>query len=614
MQDDRDLDQKWTRRAILSVVLLTLTAMMHMCSKSMGCSPVTKKKEVAGPTQTGCGELKLGETSETQCPDGGLSLSVCTEAGLKAVTECKADRPAPKACDEVTTFDELQPVIRRSCLGSCHVGFDQLETATTKIGTFIERVNATGPQRMPKGGQLAEVDKALFASWQADGLLGPAECVPPGVGGGEFRNLTYLETRLSEDAAKLDQTKRAETAYLVALNSQDDDALKVLRDAANKAVNSVSVERQVEVLEEVEPGIFRVDLEAFGLEGKWPLIENASKLQLESFTIQGQILKALLQKRLPWLPVGEFVDAALRTGPVYDALVENPATFQGLVQKKGVDFARDLSAAGGFDALAAGISGSILTSGTANRLIVRHDSDDGFFWTTFDTGKQDERAEILVQNPLLVQSGGRANFKFTAGEVIYSLPNGMMGFALFAAVQVNGQSILNAAQNEAPVDVVHDFTVGNPLSPVIVKGISCMRCHANGIIHVTDEIRAGSRLSDADALIVGELFKPQSELDGLIVEDNSVYGEALEKLGLADGPDPITATSDVHLAEYDLAKTSRTLLLRPEELTDCLNLSDEGREQAGQLLSGGKVTFDTLVQVLPQLKVDCRLFQDPLGG
>ncbi len=395
--------------------------------------------------------------------------------------------------------------------------------------------------------------------------------------------------------------------YLVAfdeVNLRAGNGLAIAKAAANKAINSVSTERDVQAIELVAPGVWRIDISDYGISrAQWQLIEDASLLQLESFTGQGLALKGLTNTRLPWMDVADFNDTTLRNAVVYYNLTKAPSTLQQLLVNLGVAFAADLANS---QAALIGFNGSTL-SPAANRLIDRHDSNDGFFWATFDTGPIVDQAQNLFANPLLAETGGEHVLKFAAGEQLYSLPNGLMASFLANAAGVR--------LNEADANVVHDFT-SNPVSPIIKNAISCFRCHNGGLIHATDKVRAAipqQQLGARDSQLALALYKPQTTIDKLFTTDNERFANAMKDIGLdPTTADPISQHSDKFLGDLTLEQVAAKFVLRPEDLKSCLALSAVGAQQLGQLSQGGNASHDQIVQASKQIQSDCLIFRDPL--
>lgn len=420
----------------------------------------------------------------------------------------------------------------------------------------------------------------------------------------DHKTLEYLETEIARDLNGIDPSTREETRYLVTVDqwniSASDEQLASYLKAGSKAANMIAVDASdVHPLEKVADGIYRLNLDEFDLAAAdWEVVVAADQLKLESFTATGVVLKQLTRTRQPWLHVSNFNDTVLRNAAVYYRLTGVSANFGQFVRDIGVDFVGDLA---DLDTVFAGFAGSLLNQ-TSHRLAIRLDSRDGYFWQTFDPGIQDKDTKNLFKNPGLAQIGTRANFEFLASEVFYTLRNGLMGSALFNA---QGQR-----QDFAPENIVHDFTT-NPLSPTIRNAVSCSRCHSGGLIGLTDQIRKSVQGDDTAILL--KVYVPQAELNAVVAKDNLRFQKALEELEIsASDPDPIALVTDNWLRDQTLEDVAALLFLRPDELKEGINQSVDGRAEAGALLVGGRITHDQLVNVLPKLKRDLRLFQDPL--
>lgn len=597
-----------------ATVLLLLSAWVHSCGKIKRGDP----EAAPPPTATQkCDEdgIIFGSVEDLGCQPGeqGKHTQVCTEQGWAELDNtCQpSGTPQKPDCSAVVTFDELAPIIGLNCV-SCHVGFDQLAKAKEKSAEMLRRIQLPQDQtgHMPaQRAPLSTRDIAIFKKWASDGFLAPADClanVPPP--GHTFVDFASIEQTMFADINRVSPADQPVMRYLISpdqLNMGTPESLAIMRKAAVKAANSVSVERTIRDLVDVAPGIWRVNIDDLGIEQPdWLALEAGSQLQFESFTQTGVALKNVTRTRLPWMNIADFNDTALRNAGVYYRLTEAPYTLRQLTEKLGVNFSGDL---GNFKAALIGFNGSSL-SPAANRLMSRHQSSDGFFWATYDTGPIVSAQQNIFKNPLLAEAGGVANLKFAAGEQLYTLPNGMIASFLAAA---DGRRL-----DQADPAVVHDFTT-NPVSPIIKNAISCFRCHSGGLIHAVDQIRAASSsagIGAADTQRVLALFKPQGEIDRLFQDDNKRFGQALAQLKIdSTQPDPISQVSDRFLGDLSLEYVSGILVLRPEDLKICISLSNEGKQQAGQLLTGGTISHDQFVQVAKVLLRDCRIFQDPLS-
>lgn len=600
----------------ISTIILLFSAWFNGCSVGPNKNDPPTGATALAPVAGKCdGAADYGTIKDVGCAanEQGKYTQVCTAQGWSDLdNSCRiATLTLKPDCSTVTTFDELAPIISLNCVG-CHVGFDQLAKAQSESAEMIRRIQLATDQadHMPaQRASIAQKDIDVFKKWASDGFLAPSDCqanIP--LPGNTFVDFAAVEQSMFTDAQRVSLSDQPNIRYLIApdqVNLGNDAGIATAKLAANKAINSVSSTRLIFPVVAVAKGVWRININDLGISAvDWKFVEDNSQLQFESFTQTGRTLKSLTRTRLPWMNVADFNDTALRNASVYYQLTKAPATLALLEQKLGVNFAGDLA---NFKALLVGFNGSSL-SPAANRLMSRHQSSNGSFWATYDTGAIISSQQNLFKNPLLVEAGGQANLKFAAGEQLYTLPNGMIASFLALA---NGQRL-----NQADPAVVHDFTT-NPVSPIIKNAISCFRCHSGGFIPAVDQVRAaisGLGLSADDTQRALALFKPQGTVTQLFQQDNARYAQAVAQLGIdPTQPDPISKVSDRFLGDLSLEAIAGLLVLRPEDLKTCINLSADGKQQAGQLLSGGTISHDQFVQVVRLLLRDCRIFQDPLS-
>lgn len=656
----------WTRKAWIATILLVMTVICLILAHMNSCAGSPKKTVVLAPPPPGappaseptstavgdCGDLGLGGTREDGCPAGetGRHTTICTPRGLEtAVDNCAASPPAPLpagcAAPGAVTFATVKPLVDQRCV-SCHPGFDSYATAKAKADLFIARTAPLGDGNpigadlhMPKnGGQLAAGDLKMLSDWKAGGLCPAPDPQAPGT----TANLSFtaLEDALVADGTAIEPRLRTHTGWVVAPHkvwSAGDLAL--WREAAEKAINSISTDQRIHRLTEVRPGILRIDdLRDFGIDdAKWALIEAADQLDLESFTSRGQILKLLTGHRKPWFHIDIWNDTTLRNATVYYALQGLPSTFPALMQQQGVRYAQDLA---NFDAALAGFNGSRLSADRANRLVSWHESASGNCFTTYDTGPLDTPQKNLFNFPLLPDSGGALNtgahvFQFRAGETICTKSNGLHLYYLStgkdtfrdAPGQHPGQpgrrifvrSDLDGRLDKADPAIVHDYT-SNPNSPTILAGVSCFRCHQQGMLGLVDQVRTAVSKNGgafaADAQVILAAYHQEDLVGQKLQEENAAYANALEALDI-DVNAPIEAVSAVNddlLASWTLEKLAAYVGRGTEEMRELIGQSTNAQAQIGQILTpNGSVTYDQIVQSFPVLKNELRLFQDPLS-
>lgn len=525
-----------------------------------------------------------------------------------------ASIPPVSNCNKVT-FTEVKPLLSGKCV-SCHPGYDTFQVAKGRIDSYIERVGLpdNNPLRMPKSAPpLAQNEKELLLKWKLDSLLESCDQSAPS----PKKKVTFqeIEQVMTEAVNSEAPQERLQTRFVLLTNKLNDSSdireLETTKEAANKALNGLnSIERRLQKAREIGPegAVLQIKLEDFGLSVQdWEKISQADPLKLESFTKVGVFLKTLTGTRRPWIEAANFIDVTHRNSRLYYDLTRTPSNFSQLIQKLGVDFSGDLRE---LDAFLIGEANSVLSLGK-NRLVARFKSVDGYFWITFDPLQLDANTpeRNLFKFPLLAQAGGRANFDFAAREAIYSLPNGMQGYVLF-----NNQEV---RQNAAPTNIVQDNSGQNPKGSEIVNASSCSRCHNQGIIPLTDQVR-DSVIQNAvlfnanDVEIVKRLYKVSDVNKALFEEDNRFFGTKLKEIGVKEGPDPMVFATDRLLLNWNLDQLASYLFFSKEEFKTLCGQSATCRGELGQLLTDGTVTYDQIIQSLPNVIRELRIFQDAL--
>lgn len=222
----------------------------------------------------------------------------------------------------------------------------------------------------------------------------------------------------------------------------------------------------------------------------------------------------------------------------------------------------------------------------------------------------------LFQEPLIAGTGGGngsiasvGNYTADASETIWQFPNGMQGYGLWDGV---GNRV-----NFADPGIVID--TATPLgNRVINNANSCSRCHNIGTIPFIDQILAHVTTNAAqfvanDVALVRAVYKEAPTNAALFRVDNAQYTQALQRLGIRNGTDPMSVVTDRYLQNWDLTQVSGFLGLSPEEFLEALNTSPTAKTALGTLYTrDGTVTFVQFTGALQDLIRDARLFQDEL--
>ena len=205
------------------------------------------------------------------------------------------------------------------------------------------------------------------------------------------------------------------------------------------------------------------------------------------------------------------------------------------------------------------------TSGVSfeNRILDRLESRYGVYWKSYDFDDEEEYNDIFNDTVDYLRHFGN--------EMIFSLPNGLHAYLI---TNRRGVRI-----DVAPYTIVkHPYDpniVINPNKPEwipnpngngeirdpenngnIINGISCMKCHSNGIIKFTDETDGSLSTSN------------EPDLTGLIEKDNDRYRSQLRYLSVgfkSDNMDSVIEIYDRFSKETDFIAAAPTAPSRPQE-------------------------------------------------
>ncbi len=340
----------------------------------------------------------------------------------------------------------------------------------------------------------------------------------------------------------------------------DDVAMNVYRQGAIKLVNSLSRSPDVVRLEPIDPEgtILRINLDDLGWEeADWNTLLKTYPYNTQPDTELIAVLERSTGTKMPYARADWFAFAASRPSDatpagLYDKLLKLPKTFDELVKEHGVDIEGNIKK---FIAQRSGFQKSGVSRN--NRLIERHPSRNGYFWTSYDfAGNKGKQS--LFEHPL----GPKGDNAFThdGGESIFSLPNGFQAYYLNTA---DGKSLATG-----PTAIVQDPT-SKDLS--VTNGISCMGCHDQGMRKAKDEVRAavlaGRAFAKDTRETVEALYPPTEKMDGLIAGDAQRFADAMKRAGLdpslkLNGIEMITALMkryendlDINLAAAEMSMT-----------------------------------------------------------
>jgi Domain of unknown function (DUF4384) len=382
---------------------------------------------------------------------------------------------------------------------------------------------------------------------------------------------------MAADLDKQIKARKKGTRYLTLTHLRnscvDDAAMNVYRQGAIKLINSLSHSSDVVRLEAIDPDqtILRINLDDLGWDAKdWDTILAVYPYNVQPENDLISVLENTTGTKLPYVRADWFAYVGPRpvgANPpgLYDKLVNLPKTFAALQSGQGVDVTGDITR---LTAQRAGFQKSGVSRN--NRMIERHASKSGYFWTSYDFAGN-KAHQSLFESPL--GPGGDFGFIQDGGESIFSLPNGFQAYFLNNA---KGDSLSNGPTNIVQDPTSKDLTVTN--------GISCMGCHDQGMRKAKDEIRAsvlGGKVFPHNVKEqVDALYPPNDKMDTVIAGDAGRFADALHRAGLEptlklNGVEMITALSKHYENDIDLLQAAAELGMSKEQFADSSRDADK---------------------------------------
>lgn len=407
------------------------------------------------------------------------------------------------------------------------------------------------------------------------------------------------------DLEQLAAADRQFTRYLSLVNLHNNpdtstSGLDTYRHGVSKMVNSLSQGAVIVVPVAIDANrlIYRIDMRDY----RWE-VETGGADRWEhmlGFYPYGLVIPdnadaafiyAATGTQMPYINADWFVFKSSEP-PLYDTMLRLPSTVAELQQFLGVDPSGPSVSAGFVDS---GVS-------TSNRIITRRSSDYGAFWESADFASSVADKNIL-ERPLPPASGfPEFEHARDGGEYIFSLPNGLHAFMISDAA---GNTI-----PEAPTSIVFDRN--DSFDPAVRSGRKCAKCHTQGIIDATDDIRdhveASAAFPDPVKAQVLARYPDASNFEAVLEQDRANYLAALAKTGVpakvdgepASQPIPLTFLANDFQDSVDLARAAADLGLTPAALQSALSSSDALDRNLGSLLiDGALLKRETFTDVFP---------------
>jgi mono/diheme cytochrome c family protein len=419
-------------------------------------------------------------------------------------------------------------------------------------------------------------EAALVQQWISNGAPGTT------VASAAVLGPQAVETLVRRDLDNLEPRKRRFMRYFSLAHVHSDQLRDIHRQALGKLVNSLSWQPRLTLPQAIDPGgtIYRIDLRDY----RWTARQWDRIAAVDPYRATDRP-----GTTSPWLRADWFIATASRP-PFYHDFLQLPGTDRALERQLLVDVPADLQ---DDNAMRAGFNGSGVAKN--NRVLERHDGLHGAYWRSYDFSDNTSRQNVF-DHPL-GGIGGANGFQQAGGEIIFHLPNGLLGFLL---VDGNGRRV-----DKAPGDIVSD-----PKRPdrLVETGISCFSCHHSGLIPKDDQVRphvlknAGLfNRSDRESILA--LYPPAAKLRSRLTEDNERFLRALKQLGIAPGEqEPISAVVQGYEGTLDLQTAAAENGLATEAFATHLRRVPALSRSLGPLLArGGTVQRQVFEEAYPEL-------------
>jgi hypothetical protein len=465
--------------------------------------------------------------------------------------------------------------------------FKQIVDRQMPYDVMMEGADAPAPN---------DADIKVLAAWiEALGTQTAAACAAD-----KFIGDKDVIAAISADLEKLPVARMKGTRYLTLANLKnictDDQAMKVYRQAAVKLINSLSRSSDVVRLETIDPAatIIRINIDDL----RWDARDWDTILAIYPYNVQPdsqftRVLRSATGTSLPYIRADWFVFAASRP-PLYNKLLKLPQNFPALAAEEAVDVKANIQK---FLAQRAGFQKSGVSAN--NRLVERHASRSGYFWTSYDFAGNRQK-QSLFEFPL--GPGGANGFEHDGGETIFSLPNGFQAY------------LLNTAKGEVldkgPTTIVRDLSRKDL---AVTNGISCIGCHDQGMRKAKDEVRAAvlsNRVFPKEVRDAVDGLYPASEvMDRFIDEDGKRFTAAMARAGLEptlklNGVEMVNALSNRYEGDVDAALAAAELGLTREGFAKAAADADKKFRPLLRRLEQGLVPRDQFEAVFRELAGD----------
>jgi serine/threonine-protein kinase len=548
-----------------------------------------------------------------------------------------ADQTPAKETEQETVDIQAQAlaILDKACV-SCHSAsniqgnFGSLDNVEAMLSSGRYLV-AGNPERsliytklapignMPPSGALKPEEVATIKQWISS--LKPVQVVPLK----DTQVIELIQKDLQANVPVADQDQVRYFSFHVPNNVGTNEAsLESMRKAFAKVVNSLSRSPALVKPVAIDPKklIYRVKLNELGIpvpifEGMmndfYPyskqFVNNVADNAAQQIAQNDASLRAAIGTPNYMVRADWFIATATLPIP-YERLLQLGEDQAALDAQLGVDIAANLAAN---RAIRSGFKNSGVS--TQNRVIERHSQSNGLsYWISYDFARLDQ-IENIFANPLGPQPASATKaFQHDGGEIIFQLPNGMLAYRLVNAV---GTII-----DKGPTSIVKQNDAPSQFLSAIVNGVSCMNCHAAGLLYKKDEVRAFAQanvaaFTPAEMEKLLNLYPEDKTFKDAMDKDNTLYFNSLKQLGIDPRmPDPVNQAFRFYNRSLSKNDAKEELGIS-EALLDSLLLNEPYRTQWTSLRTQGFISRQELSLLQAQAQEQARIevnITNPLVG
>lgn len=638
------MDKKTIIEDIILVAITIATVVIPISLITNSCGQLGPQKElrvevedpppsepvtvIIEPQEKYCDGEPASTVREISCPDNGQGkiIEVCKSDGkwYEASRDCRA------VCEsEVVSWDlDIKNIIIENCTG-CHGAYRDYEAVKnialtglggsggeSKLAFFIS--SKAGEKQMPKGKPpLPKESIELINQWIKDGALEKSSCEETEA----FIDQYYIDKSINDFGDKIFiKEDRFNYRFFVFAHKYNQGLdLEPSYKALNRALNSISKDNDIHLCQPIEEKgvVCAMDLSLLGIDvnDRFYAINHFDEFKFISNTTIGRQNQILFDTSRVFFHHDDFISIVFTNFNFYNYLLGYDNAKQAL-STFGIDFDQDIL---DNNYKLIGTNESDISAGKNTRLIGIFEAQNGIngkdtqVHISFDNPEDNDPKADVFQNPFLGNSD--KIFKFAASEYIGQIANGMLSFWL----SDNGifDETGGVLQPFAPTDIVNCNQREICVDATINAPIDCFACHHDGYIIKEDQVFNSIKRSlqfDADDIkLAKQVYLDKNQNAATFNRHNERYLQALAKLGIKAG-------ERNHLIQdfitFEQAKTldqvAGFLFVRPEYLFDCIASSANLAQRVGGLLTGAKVTKDTLIAALPFLFEECEINIDPV--